>query len=235
MILTVVILIVFAVILFGTTHSSIPKSSYNREPLSGSTFFNGCVADELGWVDNLSRTERDLQAFHKKTGVQPFVYLKDYDPSLTTDEEKVAFAEQYYETQFSSNENIFLMVYFAEEDTDNDVGYMAHVCGHRAGSVMDAEAIEIFYAYWDDNWYSDKSTDDVIVDSFNSTADRIMSKSTTFPDVLKWAVIGIIVLGLAGFGIYRLKLKQKRAAEEAKETEAILRTPLEHLHVDDDI
>lgn len=228
----IIALVIVLVMVFGTGNRSVPKSSYNREPLLGTGFSTNCVIDELGWVDNLTRTQRDLQAFHKKTGVQPYVYLKGYDPELQTEEEKRGWAESFYE-QNIDNEHTFLMVYFAEQDADNDVGYMAHVCGKTAVSVMDAEATEIFYNYWENNWYSDKSTDAVIVDSFQSTAKRIMTKSNTMADVLKWAVIGVLLLGLAGFGIYRLKLKHKRAAEEAEETRIILNSPLRHINEDD--
>lgn len=225
---------ILAAFAFSSTSRGAPKSTYNREALSGTSFDNNCVIDELGWVDNVSRTERDLQAFHKKTGVQPFVYLKAYDPELTTDAAKIKYAEEFYEQEID-NEHTFLMVYFAEADADNDVGYMAHVVGHSAVTVMDAEAIDIFYHYWDNNWYSDKSTDAVIVDSFVSAAKRFMTKSNTMADVLKWIVIAIMVFGVFGFGIYRIKLKYKRDKEKAEETERILNTPIDKIKGNDDL
>ena len=110
-------------------------------------------------------------------------------------------------------------MYFAEPDTDNDVGYMAYVNGKQVSSVMDSEAIEIFWAYVDKYWYSDMSTDDMFTTIFTKTADRIMTKSTTAADVGNNAVkvIGIIVV---------MVLRRKHKAEEAKETEKILNTPL---------
>ena len=215
-------------VLFASKGSGVPASSYAREPLAGTAFSTNCVVDELGWVDNEAKTERDMQSFHKKTGVQPYVYLKAYDPELTTEEEKRAYAERFYDANIE-NEYTFLMVYFAEEDADHDVGYMAHVTGHEAVSVMDAEATDIFYNYWESNWYSDKSTDAVIVDSFNSTAKRILTKSSTMADGLKWLAVGVVLLIAGGIGIYFLRMKYRREKERAAETEAILHAPLHKL------
>ena len=48
-----------------------------------------------------------LKYFYDVTGVQPYIVLKDYDYSLQTNEEKLAYAEEYYSEHFT-NEGIFL-------------------------------------------------------------------------------------------------------------------------------
>lgn len=136
------------------------------------------------------------------------------------------YAKKWYDEHIK-NENTFLYMYFAEPDTDNDVGYMAYVNGKQVSSVMDSEAIEIFWAYVDKYWYSDMSTDDMFTTIFTKTADRIMTKSTTAADVGNNAVkvIGVIVV-FAGI-IIVMVVRRKHKAEEAKETEKILNTPLD--------
>lgn len=223
-------LIVFAVLLTGIFRgngSSIPASTYNREKAdTGVAYQNDCIVDELGWFTNIPQTERRLQAFYDATGVQPYIVLKAYDSSLTTDAEKEAYANDWYEANID-NEGTFLYMYFAEADADNDVGYMCYVNGKRVTSVMDAEAVEIFWAYLDNAWYSDQSTDDLFVSVFTNTADRIMTKTTTGWDIAKWVVIGgIVTVGMVG-GIYLVKVKHRREKERAEETERILHTPLE--------
>lgn len=232
----VISLIIFVVILiaaFGgfpssnsSSTKSVPKSTQNRERLeSGVGYDNNCIVDNIGWFDNVTKTEKSIKKFYDKTGVQPYIVLNAYDSTLLTDTAKEEYAKKWYDEHIK-NESTFLYMYFAEPDTDNDVGYMAYVNGKQVSSVMDSEAIEIFWAYVDKYWYSDMSTDDMFTTIFTKTADRIMTKSTTAADVGNNAikVIGVIIV-FAGI-IVVMVLRRKHKAEEAKETEKILNTPL---------
>lgn len=232
----IVSLIIFIVVLitaFGgfpssnsSSTKSVPKSTQNRERLeSGVGYDNNCVIDNIGWFDNVTKTEKSIKQFYDKTGVQPYIVLNAYDSTLLTDTAKEEYAKKWYDEHIK-NESTFLYMYFAEADTDNDVGYMAYVNGKQVSSVMDSEAIEIFWAYVDKYWYSDMSTDDMFTTIFTKTADRIMTKSTTAADVGNNAVkvIGAIVV-FAGI-IIVMMVRRKHKSEEAKETEKILNTPL---------
>lgn len=232
----VISLIIFVVVLiaaFGgfpssnsSSTKSVPKSTQNRERLeSGVGYDNNCIVDNIGWFDNVTKTEKSIKKFYDKTGVQPYIVLNAYDSTLLTDTAKEEHAKKWYDEHIK-NESTFLYMYFAEPDTDNDVGYMAYVNGKQVPSVMDSEAIEIFWAYVDKYWYSDMSTDDMFTTIFTKTADRIMTKSTTAADVGNNAikVIGVIIV-FAGI-IVVMVLRRKHKAEEAKETEKILNTPL---------
>lgn len=232
-IISIIIFIVVLVTAFGGFPSSkssstknIPKSTQNRERLeSGVGYDNNCIIDNIGWFDNVTKTEKSIKKFYDKTGVQPYIVLNAYDSTLLTDTEKEEYAKKWYDEHIK-NESTFLYMYFAEPNTDNDVGYMAYVNGKQVSSVMDSEAIEIFWAYVDKYWYSDMSTDDMFTTIFTKTADRIMTKSTTAADVGNNAVkvIGVIVV-FAGI-IVVMVVRRKHKAEEAKETEKILNTPL---------
>jgi flagellar biosynthesis/type III secretory pathway M-ring protein FliF/YscJ len=103
-------------------------------------------------------------------------------------------------------------------------------------SVMDSEAIEIFWNNIDRYWYSDASTDDVFVNAFTDTASTIMADVQSKYDAQKtrtkfWIVlilvVAVIVILLILFNWW--KKKAKRAKEEAAETERILNTPMETL------
>lgn len=226
-IISLIIFIVVLIAAFGgfpssnsSSTKSVPKSTQNRERLeSGVGYDNNCIVDNIGWFDNVTKTEKSIKQFYDKTGVQPYIVLNAYDSTLLTDTAKEEYAKKWYDEHIK-NESTFLYMYFAEPDTDNDVGYMAYVNGKQVPSVMDSEAIEIFWAYVDKYWYSDMSTDDMFTTIFTKTADRIMTKSTTAADVGNNAIIvfaGIIVV---------MVLRRKHKAEEAKETEKILNTPL---------
>lgn len=232
----IIVLIIFIAIFYSvfggflssnsSSTKSIPKSTQNRERLeSGVGYDNNCIIDNIGWFDNVTKTEKSIKKFYDKTGVQPYIVLNAYDNTLLTDTAKEEYAKKWYDENIK-NESTFLYMYFAEPDTDNDVGYMAYVNGKQVSSVMDSEAIEIFWAYVDKYWYSDMSTDDMFTTIFTKTADRIMTKSTTAADVGNNAVkvIGVIVV-FAGI-IVVMVIRRKHKAEEAKETEKILNTPL---------
>lgn len=160
----------------GSDTSDTNSTAVNREKIDTDiSFSSDCIIDELGWVEDPEATGESLEAFYDATGIQPYVYFKAYDASLTTDAAKEEYAFDWYEENID-NESTFLYMYFAEEDTYNDVGYMVYVNGYDIDSVMDEEAIDIFWDYVDEYWYSDLSTDDMLTEIFTSTADAIMNE-----------------------------------------------------------
>lgn len=222
-----VALLIIAFVLLGVCQAgNMGKSSYNREPIAtGVPFDNHCIIDELGWFDNILNASRRLQNFYDKTGVQPFIYLKAYDSSLTSDDMKTEYAESWYESNID-NESTFLYMYFAEQDQDGDVGFMAYVNGKQVTSVMDAEAVDIFWGCLDNAWYKDSSTDDMFVSVFDSTAKRIMTKSTTGLDIVKYL---IVILGIAcvfSGVMLTMATRRQHEAERNAETERILKTDI---------
>ncbi len=233
-----VILVLFVVsFVLGILNGGCGRSDYSSGGTVASTivrtkltdshsYDSNNVADDLGWFDSVSDTEDRLKDFYDATGVQPYVYLRAYDSTLTSDTEKESWAKDFYDTTLQ-DEDGFLFVYFAEEDQDEDVGYMAYVAGSRAQSVMDSEAVDIFWSYIDRYWPTDKSTDDVIYLSFTDTADAIMHVSTTQADLSKYRLLAIIVIGGGAVIILLIRERNRRAHEKAEETESILNTPLE--------
>ncbi|KFI69276.1 hypothetical protein [Bifidobacterium magnum] len=210
----------------GAGANGIPASTVNREKIdTGLAFNNDCVQDQLGWISNVSQTERQLQTFYNKTGVQPYVVLKSYDPSLKTDSQKEQYSQQWYEDHIH-NEGTFLFMYFAEQNAESDVGYMTYVAGKQTTSVMDSQAVDIFWAYMDQYWYSNMSTGGVIVKTFDSTADRIMERTTTTQDVLKYVAIAVGIIAVGIVIVVLIRQKYKRDKQKAEETERILNTPL---------
>lgn len=99
-IVSLVIFIVVLITAFGGFPSSnssstkgVPKSTQNRERLeSGVGYDNNCIIDNIGWFDNVTKTEKSIKKFYDKTGVQPYIVLNAYDSTLLTDT-----AKGYYE------------------------------------------------------------------------------------------------------------------------------------------
>lgn len=229
MLIAISIVIIAMVIGVIANIQSRPVSARNRDKLTQVPAFNSdCVVDELYWFDNVNSAGNKLRNFYDETGIQPYIYLRAYDSSLTTNQAKEEYALSLFD-ELGLAENTFLYVYFAEEDTDNDVGYMCYVNGKMVDSIMDDEAIDIFWGYIDAYWYTDMSTDEMFRDVFNKTASIIMKRSTTATDVFIVIAIGAAIIGTL-FAIYMImKTKRKHEAEKAKETERILSTPMQDL------
>ena len=206
----------------------VPASSYNREKLEGTSWKNDCVTDELGWVSeggSVSGLEKQLRNFFDETGIQPYAVLLDYRPELTTDPQKQQFAEQWYDENIGGTTS-FAFFYFGERNPD-DVGFMCYVGGAEALGIMDSEAVDIFWAICDQEWYSDATTEDAIANTFNRTADRIMTKTATKADNMRVVLIIILVIVIAAAIIYIMNKRRKQEKERNEETRRILETPLE--------
>lgn len=214
------------------SNSNIPASTAAREKLDlGYAFDANCVIDEIDWIDNESKLSGNLKQFYQKTGCQPYIYMKAYDPNCTTDDELEAWVQAYYDSTFQNQQHVVLYVYACEtpnpaDDTGN--GWMNIQVGTQSALVMDAEAMDIFWAYLDADWqtWNPNDNDGMFADIFTRTANRIMQKTTTNKDLVK---IGMILLGIIciiGGIIAFTVLKHKRAREEAQETIDILNAPI---------
>lgn len=221
-------LFVFLFVFVSSFSNDKQVSTRNREKIENPVAYtNDCVKDEIGYVEDVSALSRNLQNFYNKTGIQPYIYLKAYDASLSTDAEKEEYARDWYDKNID-NEDTFLYVYFEDADPD-EVGYMAYVNGKEVTSVMDAEAVSIFWNYIDRYWTDGSLTMvQVFTKTFNSTAKTIMTKSTTGKDLAKKGILfGTVLVGAVAV-IVILRMHYKRQKEKAQETIDILNTPLDH-------
>lgn len=213
--------------------SQIPENRYNREKIENTTPYSAdCIVDELNFFENPTKTGQRLKTFYDQTGIQPYIVIEDYDPSLKTDAQKEEYAKSYYD-KYINDEDTFLYMYFADADP-NSIGYMSTVNGKNIEAVMDSQAVDTFWNYLDQEWTSGKDTDDMFVDVFDQTAKRIMTKTTTSNDVaMRGLLIGGIVI-IAAVVVVLVLLKQKRDREKAEETRRILATPLKTDDPEDD-
>lgn len=221
-------LFVFLFVFVSSFSNGKQVSTRNRERIENPVAYtNDCVKDEIGYVEDVSALSRNLQNFYNKTGIQPYIYLKAYDASLSTDTEKEDYAKDWYDKNID-NEDTFLYVYFEDADPD-EVGYMAYVNGKEVTSVMDAEAVSIFWNYIDRYWTDGSLTMvQVFTKTFDSTAKTIMTKSTTGKDLAKKGILfGTVLVGAVAV-IVILRMHYKRQKEKAQETIDILNTPLDH-------
>jgi hypothetical protein len=205
-----------------TTATSIAASTHNRTALDTTDAFESPAYTDLdgNWIERGAVLEVGLKDFYEMTGVMPYVYILPNGTSDST-EELQKEAEELYPKLFSDERHILLVF------CDNNKG--GFTCGYYVGSaarsVMDDEAIEILADYLNANYQNlNISEEQVFSNTFASTAERIMEKTTSiWPTVAVCAVI-VVVAGVV-FVLVR-KQQAQRAAHNAR-MEEILQQPLE--------
>ena len=156
-----------------------------------------CVIDQAGFFTQPSYIGRQLEEFYTKTGVQPIIFIHEYDANLTSDYAKEAWTTSYYDT-YVENETCFLLVYFLEKNP-SDMGYFAYANGHLTDSLMDSGAIRTFWKNIDKYWMNSSLTaEEELISAFHKTAEQIMSNEQTVSDrnYMLYVGIGIVILFL---------------------------------------
>ncbi|MCM1164941.1 MAG: hypothetical protein NC299_04265 [Lachnospiraceae bacterium] len=139
-----------------------------------------CVVDELKWFEDVKAAGESLKFVYDKLGIQPYVVFKKHDASLLTDEDKVKYCVDWYKSHIS-DEDTFLLMYFAAKESDESVGYTVYYSGANAEKLA-VEFKGILEDGINEYWFTELSTDDVIKYAFEYTCDRITVK--TAADVL---------------------------------------------------
>jgi hypothetical protein len=206
-----------------STGSSVTYSTITRVALpAGSVNETDYYTDRLDWINNRTQLLSGMRHFYQKTGVQPYLYITDNvnGSHAPTPEELDAYARGLYGELFTDEAHM-LLVFFEYGD-----GYMdRYVCGTQAKTVIDQEAADILLDYVDRYYYDSSLTDDEYFSkAFAEAADRIMAV-TTSPWIPVLVALCAVVLAVVLFAWWRHAKKQKNL--EAKQTEAMLKTPLE--------
>ena len=240
----IVVLVILAVWVFnsglGGSSQSVTMKGLGREKLNASIGWNSnCVIDEINYINNKGATATGLKEFYDITGMQPYAVFKAYDSSLSSDNAKAKYAEQWYEDNID-NEATILYMYF--EDTDQSVpGYMHVVGGSQTKTLWDNLAQEKFWDFIDMYWAMDESvmsTDKLIIQSFVNTGKFITEKGTIttseshgivgfISKAMPVIIIGGVVI-IVLIVVMRVRAqKREHEAAEAAETAAILNAPLD--------
>lgn len=234
--------VILAAIGMGGGNSSVPQSTVQRERLESTGGFDSdCIIDELGWISNKSQVVKSMKYFWEKTGVQPVVYLKAYDPSLGIFDMSMPVQDEFLAGTSSSegwldewfegeglSETSYAFIYFDGPESgelyDNHYQFYT-VPGRQVGSVMDSEAEDIFYSYLENYWHMDPADiteDEMFINTWTKTADRIMEKTTASLDVAKYAVVFGIIVFVAFAAFKAVKVRRDNERERNEETERIL-------------
>lgn len=237
LVLAIVLVVVFLIVVFavgGVEFDAETANTTERTALSGAVKKTDWYRDEIGWVSSRNVLIEGMEHFYNETGVQPYFLLVDYDKDLwnngvLTPDAADEYLNEVYESTFN-DEAHFIFAYFAcKNDSRNEMdGEFRYMQGYSADTIMDNEALKIFWGFFEDNYYDTSLTlEEMVSNTFSSTADSIMSKPTSFWDfAIGVAIIGGIVI--VCFCVVKVvKTRARRAKEKEEYTKKILETPLE--------
>jgi hypothetical protein len=238
-ILAVIILIIvsFAMVYTmaeTTSTKTIIQNTTTREKLTGVVNKTDWYDDQIGWVSSKNTLIAGLETFYNETGIQPYVVLIPYSAKYWNGSSiNATAADEYLESIYSSkftDEGHFIFAYFAcANDSKSEMdGEFRYLSGYSADTIMDNEAIQILWGYFETNYYDTSlSMENMISRTFSKTAHAIMSKPTNGWDVFKVLIIiaGIVAIVIVIYKI--IKNKNKREKEKEEYTKEILSKPLE--------
>lgn len=225
-IIILIIVLFFGSRMFPAIHSSqnnteVTVSRTERTKVTGTSTYKDWYVDELNFIDHAADLTDGLKHFYSRTGIQPYVMLLDYDPSVwsggkwneTAGEKYLA---QVYEDTFSDNGHMILAYFSCENDSEDMDGTFYLYYGSAAYSVMDAEAETIFWSYFDMNYNDlDLSISEFIGETFEETADNIMhagssEKSGLLKTVVIFSVVCITVIAIAVIVVKKTNKKSEQ-------------------------
>lgn len=213
----------------GSSTGTITESVADRTKLTGYTYENE-VFDPAGLLSSTGAVASGLRPFFEETGVQPAVYMTTSEAlgdTMLEDQAQSIFEE------LGLADNAFLFIYF------EGGGDWTTWVGSAAGTVMDPNAITIFGDYLAMYYGQGNSWDELLVNTFTSTGERIMSRTTNSNDVAKefwanstwiWVAVAIIAAGVVV--IFIMRKKRANEAAKAAETERILKADIKDLNDD---
>ena len=214
--------------------SGLTNSTEKREKMStaNTTYCNEWFYDEAGWFGRGNTLVKGLESFYQKTGVQPFVYLYEYDGTNTWNSEQLAYekSEELYNKKFGADEGHLLFVYFKCPNDYPDVmdGNFYYICGKQTEVVMDENAKDILESrYWYNYDNTSLSVEELFGNTFKQAGKAIMSGPIRMRTVVLIivGVVGVIVITSIGFKWWKARKAQKN--KENEDLEKILSTPLE--------
>lgn len=207
----------------GGSAVGITPSTVSRKPLpKGSVNETRYFTDELGWIGNQTELHKGLKHFYEKTGVQPHVFITgaidgSHYPSTNELDE---FARGLYDDLFTDEAHL-LLVFFEYEGVYMD----RYVAGVQAKTVIDSEAADILLDYIDRYYYDDDLTDEQFFSAaFRDAADRIMKVTVSSTKIAFGAFVVIVLVAIA---FQWWSKNEERKSQKARETEAILKAPLQ--------
>lgn len=235
-VILVIIAIAFMITVFKSNpEASVPESTKERTPLSGQIDKTDWYKDNLKWISNKQVMIDGLEEFYKETGIQAYVLLEPYDAAMWNSdgsgnaEAMDKYLDNFYDNTFTDEAHFVLAYFSPKQDIKSEMeGEFRYISGYSADTIMDSEALKIFWGFFQENYYDTSlSLEEMIANTFSATGERIMSRPTNFNDVLPviLVIIAVVVAVIAAVAIVKTAAKRKKENEDY--TRRMMETPLE--------
>ena len=222
-----VILIIVAIILAIVMISGISasKDAKNRVKLDQKpTVDIGYLDDTLGWIKSKSKVETAMKGFYDKTGVMPYLLITSNIGGASTSSAAETWTTNKYYELFGKDETHLLVVWYQPAGTSDDYAFL--YAGSSANGVVDADARNVIYNYFNRYYTSDYDDSTYFAKVFEDSAEEIMKQSDTgWKSALFWLIIVIAVLVIMNVIDYKNTMKIRKQEAAAKILNANIEDP----------
>lgn len=205
------------------------SSSKQREKLdSGIVNMTEWYTDELGWIEYENDLIKGMESFYEDTGIQPHLYLVDWNGEISSTEAQ-KFMQEAYDDLFTDEGHMLVCYFSCHNDSIDFVdGEPFLLCGKATTTIMDEEAEKIFWSeeyknYENNNLYFEEYWGETFKDAGN----KIMAAP------IPWSTVVIVIAAIAGVVIVVIVIKKIVKAniaqknKEQEDLERMLDKPLE--------
>ena len=212
-----VILIIIAIILVVAMVNGInaAKDAKNRVKLDEQVTVDiGYIDDQLKWFSKKSVVETGMKSFYDQTGVMPYLIITNNIGGARNTAEAQVWLQNKYKELFKNDQTHLLVVYYQENGSDD---YAFMYAGASANGVVDEDARNIIYNYFNRYYTSDLTDDEYFAKVFEESAKDIMKQyNTGWKAYLFWLVVVIAVLIIMNVIDYKntMKIRKQEAAAE---------------------
>ena len=225
-----VILIIIAIILAVVMISGISaaKNAPNRKKLEEKVTVDiGYIDDQLNWFSKPATVENAMKSFYDKTGVMPYLIITNNIGGAKSESDAEEYTKNKYYELFTKNGNAdeahFLVLWYQENGSDD---YAFMYAGSSANGVIDKNARDVVYNYFNRYYTSDYDDNQYFAKVFEDSATDIMRQSSTgWKATLFWLVIVIAVLVIMNVIDYKNTMKIKKQEAAAKILNANIEDP----------
>ena len=177
--------------------------------------------DEVGIIEHDSSLLRGMEIFYEETGIQPYLYIYDYEGNVTTmsDDTADAIANGLYEELFTDEGHMLICYFVNHNENEDDFPYM--IKGRDIQNIVDEEAEEIFWGeFWKNYDNMNYTYEEFLGETFSDAGREIMDKP------IPWTTVAIVIAAIGGVIIVIIilvKFWKARTAQKNKEQEDLER------------
>ncbi len=164
-----------------------------------------------------------MKSYYDKMVIMPYMILKDNIGGDKNNAEAQVWMQKKYAELFKNDQTHLLVAYYQENGSDD---YAFLYAGSSANGVVDEDAREVIYNYFNRYYTSDLSDDEYFAKVFEESAKEIMKQSDTgWKAYLFWLVVVIAVLVIMNIIDYKNTMKIKKQEAAAKILNANIEDP----------